>query len=154
MHSVTDEAAGADVKCKFGCQCTQCYLINSKRPLSDEPILIPPVSVSTNHFGTSGKYNDATSNKVPKRESAITWDEYFMSVAYLSAMRSKDPNTQVGACIVSPDKRIVGIGYNGFPRGCNDDDLPWARVADDPLDTKYPVCYSLSSNIIILVKII
>lgn len=74
-----------------------------------------------------------------KRTNNIGWDDYFMSIAFLSAMRSKDPSTQVGACIVSPDKRIVGIGYNGFPSGCSDDDLPWARVADDALDTKYPV---------------
>ena len=74
-----------------------------------------------------------------KRTDCICWDDYFMSVAFLSAMRSKDPSTQVGACIVSNDKRIVGIGYNGFPRGCSDDKLPWARVAEDALDTKYPV---------------
>ena len=59
-----------------------------------------------------------------------------MNIAYLSAMRSKDPSTQVGACIVNPDKRIVAIGYNGFPRGISDDNFPWARKADDPLDTK------------------
>jgi len=56
--------------------------------------------------------------KVQKRADVIDWDDYFMSVAYLSALRSKDPSTQVGACIVNEDKRIVGIGYNGFPRGC------------------------------------
>ena len=73
----------------------------------------------------------------------MSWDDYFMSVAFLSSMRSKDPSTQVGACIVSPDKRIVGIGYNGFPRGCSDDELPWAREAVSELDTKYPyVCHA------------
>ena len=71
-----------------------------------------------------------------KRNDYITWDEYFMGVAKLSAMRSKDPNTQVGACIVSPDHKILSMGYNGFPRGCSDDDFPWARVGD-PLDNKY-----------------
>ena len=66
-----------------------------------------------------------------------------MSIAFLSSMRSKDPNTQVGACIVNADKRIVGIGYNGFPRGCSDEELPWAREAENPLDTKYPyVCHA------------
>ncbi len=55
---------------------------------------------------------------VKKREDAISWDDYFMAVSFLSAMRSKDPSTQVGACVVNSDKRIVGIGYNGFPRGC------------------------------------
>mmetsp|Transcript_753 Transcript_753/g.2106 ORF Transcript_753/g.2106 Transcript_753/m.2106 type:complete len:522 (-) Transcript_753:480-2045(-) len=63
---------------------------------------------------------------VPKREGYLTWDDYFMAVASLSAQRSKDPHSQVGACIVDEDNRIVGIGYNGFPRGCPDDCLPWA----------------------------
>ncbi|KAF1329183.1 Deoxycytidylate deaminase, partial [Globisporangium splendens] len=74
-----------------------------------------------------------------KRQDYLSWDDYFMSVAFLSAMRSKDPSTQVGACIVSSEKKIVGIGYNGFPNGCNDDELPWARSSTSPLDTKYPV---------------
>ena len=55
----------------------------------------------------------------------ISWNEYFMGVALLSAKRSKDPNTQVGACIINQDKRIIGIGYNGFPMGCSDDEFPW-----------------------------
>ena len=81
--------------------------------------------------------------KAKKRDNVIQWDDYFMSVAYLSSMRSKDPSTQVGACIVNPENRIVGIGYNGFPTGCSDDDLPWDRVADSELDTKYPyVCHA------------
>ena len=81
--------------------------------------------------------------KVNKRRNYLPWEDYFMNIAYLSAMRSKDPSTQVGACIVNPDKRIVAIGYNGFPRGISDDDFPWARKADDPLDTKYPyVCHA------------
>ena len=66
-----------------------------------------------------------------------------MSVAFLSSMRSKDPSTQVGACIVNVDSRIIGIGYNGFPRGCGDDSLPWSRVGASELDTKYPyVCHA------------
>ena len=79
-----------------------------------------------------------------KRESYIDWDDYFMSVAMLSAFRSKDPNRQVGACIVDPQSsKIVGIGYNGFPWGCNDDSLPWARDAEKWEDTKYPyVCHA------------
>lgn len=77
-----------------------------------------------------------------KRIDHISWDEYFMGVAMLSAMRSKDPNTQVGACIVNKDKRIVGVGYNGFPTGCSDDELPWQREGDW-IDTKYPyVCHA------------
>ncbi|MGN0483191.1 MAG: deoxycytidylate deaminase [Lachnospiraceae bacterium] len=72
-----------------------------------------------------------------KREDYITWDEYFMGVASLSAMRSKDPNSQVGACIVSQDNKILSMGYNGFPIGCSDDEFPWAREGESPLDTKY-----------------
>ncbi|CAM9363077.1 unnamed protein product, partial [Heterosigma akashiwo] len=78
-----------------------------------------------------------------KRTDYISWDDYFMAVAFLSSMRSKDPSTQVGACIVNPEKKIVGIGYNGFPLGCGDDELPWARKAENELDTKYPyVCHA------------
>jgi len=72
-----------------------------------------------------------------KRQDYISWDEYFMGVAVLSAMRSKDPNTQVGACIVSKDNKILSMGYNGFPIGCSDDDFPWNREGDDPLENKY-----------------
>lgn len=71
-----------------------------------------------------------------KRQDYITWDEYFMGVAVLSGMRSKDPNTQVGACIVSQDNKILSMGYNGFPAGCSDDDFPWEREGK-PLETKY-----------------
>ena len=77
-----------------------------------------------------------------KRDDYISWEEYFMAVAQLSAKRSKDPSTQVGACIVNRTKRIIGIGYNGFPTGCSDDELPWSREGD-LLDTKYPyVCHA------------
>lgn len=77
-----------------------------------------------------------------KRSDVLSWDEYFMAVALLSAGRSKDPNTQVGACVANKQNRIVGVGYNGFPRGCSDDELPWAREGAF-LDTKYPyVCHA------------
>lgn len=72
-----------------------------------------------------------------KREGYISWDEYFMGVAILSGQRSKDPNTQVGCCIVSQDNKILSMGYNGLPIGCSDDEFPWDREGDDPLDTKY-----------------
>ena len=72
-----------------------------------------------------------------KRQDYISWDEYFMAVAKLAGMRSKDPNSQVGACIVSEDNKILSMGYNGFPIGCSDDEYPWAREGDDPLQTKY-----------------
>ena len=71
-----------------------------------------------------------------KREDYITWDEYFMSVAYLAGMRSKDPSSQVGACIVSEDNKILSMGYNGFPKNCSDDEFPWEREGDS-LNTKY-----------------
>lgn len=80
---------------------------------------------------------------MPKREDYISWDEYFMGVSLLSSMRSKDPSTQVGACIVSDDNKILSVGYNGFPRGCSDDEFPWERSADNTNDTKYPfVCHA------------
>ena len=72
-----------------------------------------------------------------KRTDYISWDEYFMAVAKLAGMRSKDPNSQVGSCIVSADNKILSIGYNGFPRGCSDDEFPWDREGT-PLMTKYP----------------
>ena len=72
-----------------------------------------------------------------KRRDYISWDEYFMGVSKLSGMRSKDPNTQVGACIVSDDNKILSMGYNGFPKGCSDDEFPWEREGGE-LETKYP----------------
>lgn len=79
---------------------------------------------------------------VKKRVDYISWDEYFMGVAILSAKRSKDPNTQVGACIVNKKNRIVGTGYNGLPSGCSDDDFPWDKQGEF-LETKYPyVCHA------------
>ena len=72
-----------------------------------------------------------------KRDGYISWDEYFMGVAKLSGMRSKDPNSQVGACIVSSDNKILSMGYNGFPMGCSDDEFPLAREGEDELDKKY-----------------
>ena len=79
---------------------------------------------------------------VGKRQGYLSWDEYFMAVAILSGQRSKDPNTQVGACVANERNKIVGVGYNGFPWGCSDDDLPWDREGSY-LDTKYPyVCHA------------
>ncbi|MDO4476335.1 MAG: dCMP deaminase family protein [Lachnospiraceae bacterium] len=72
-----------------------------------------------------------------KRAEYISWDEYFMGVASLSAMRSKDPNTQVGACIVSPENKILSMGYNGMPIGCSDDEYPWDREGENELEKKY-----------------
>ena len=77
-----------------------------------------------------------------KRRDYISWDEYFMGVSMLSGMRYKDPNTQVGACIVNESNKIMSVGYNGFPVGCDDDVFPWDRVGDE-LETKYAyVCHA------------
>ncbi len=79
---------------------------------------------------------------MPKRSDYISWDEYFMGIALLSAMRSKDPSTQVGACIVNAQNKIMSVGYNGLPLGCGDDDFPWEREGDE-FNTKYPyVCHA------------
>nr|XP_027086058.1 deoxycytidylate deaminase isoform X1 [Coffea arabica] len=80
-----------------------------------------------------------------RRKGYLSWDDYFMAIAFLSAERSKDPNRQVGACLVSQNGIILGIGYNGFPRGCSDDMLPWSKKSKNgnPLETKYPyVCHA------------
>jgi len=95
-----------------------------------------PPSHPTSRFEIKKKKNS---------RSYLSWDDYFMALAFLSAQRSKDPNKQVGACIVSPDRIILGIGYNGFPRGCADSKLPWAKkaVSGGALATKYPyVCHA------------
>lgn len=77
-----------------------------------------------------------------KRLNYLTWDEYFIALAKLTAMRSKDPSTQVGACIVSADNRILSVGYNGAPNGFDDDNFPWNRQGEN-LETKYPyVCHA------------
>lgn len=86
------------------------------------------------------------------RKNYINWDDYFMGIAVLSAMRSKDPNTQVGACIVNEEKRIVGVGYNGFPKGCEDSEFPWEREGEF-LETKYPyVCHAELNAILNSIK--
>lgn len=82
------------------------------------------------------------------RKDVLSWDQYFMGMAHLSAMRSKDPNTRVGACIVNPQKRVVGLGYNGFPYGCEDDEFPWERDGEF-LDTKYPYVVHAELNAIL-----
>ena len=84
-----------------------------------------------------------------KRKDYISSDEYFMGVALLSGMRSKDPGTQVGACIVSQDNKILSMGYNGFPKGCDDDDFPWARTAETANETKYPFVTHAELNAIL-----
>ena len=81
-----------------------------------------------------------------KRTDYISWDEYFMGVAMLAARRSKDPSTQVGACIVSQDNIIISTGYNGMPKGCSDDEFPWGREGEE---TKYPYVVHAELNAIL-----
>ena len=83
-----------------------------------------------------------------KREGYLAWDEYFMGLAFLSSMRSKDPSTQVGACIIDEDKKIIGIGYNGFPIGSSDDNMPWGKEGN-ALNTKYPYVVHAELNAIL-----
>lgn len=83
-----------------------------------------------------------------KRKDYLDWDTYFMGIAMLSAQRSKDPSTQVGACIVM-DKKVCGIGYNGMPNGCSDDEFPWSREASLSNDTKYPYVVHAELNAIL-----
>ncbi|KAL8159219.1 hypothetical protein V2J09_000756 [Rumex salicifolius] len=100
----------------------------------------PPSNGSSNGGGAKQSPFDPS-----KRKGYVSWDDYFMAIAFLSAQRSKDPNRQVGACLVSQNGVILGIGYNGFPRGCSDDKLPWSKKSKsgDPLETKYPyVCHA------------
>ena len=113
--------------------------------------------MSTESGDTLTNGHDSANQSVRKRQEYLEWADYFMGVARLSAQRSKDPNTQVGACIVAPDNKIVGIGYNGMPTGksdvnvwihyyivsgCDDDLLPWAREGPE-LDTKYAyICHA------------
>ena len=84
-----------------------------------------------------------------KRTDYISWDEYFMGIAMLAAKRSKDPNTQVGACIVSPDNIIISTGYNGMPKGCSDDEFPWDRSGENEAATKYPYVVHAELNAIL-----
>jgi len=83
-----------------------------------------------------------------KREGYISWDEYFMGVALLAAERSKDPSTQVGACIVDDQNRILSTGYNGFPQGCSDDEFPWNRDENEG-ETKYQFVVHAELNAIL-----
>ena len=81
--------------------------------------------------------------KIMKLEQPLSWDQYFMSIAILSACRSKDPVTKVGACIVSNRNHVLALGYNGMPTGCDDEKMPWGKDANSILETKYPyVCHA------------
>ncbi|XP_046970669.1 deoxycytidylate deaminase [Vanessa cardui] len=100
------------------------------------------------------KFEDLSLNKdqpssQKKREGYISWKEYFMAIAFLAAKRSKDPSYQVGACVVNKENKILGIGYNGFPNGCNDDEFPWGKNTSSPLDSKFLyVCHAEMNAIV------
>ena len=83
-----------------------------------------------------------------KRNNVLSWESYFMGIAHLSALRSKDPNTQVGAVIVDEDKKVVSIGYNGFPKGCDDDTYPWTSEGST-LESKYAYVVHAELNAIL-----
>lgn len=84
-----------------------------------------------------------------KRKDYLTWEEYFMALAEVSAKRSKDPVTQVGACIVNDKHRVISLGYNGFPIGCSDDEFPWGKDETDPTNSKYQYVVHAELNAIL-----
>ncbi|XP_023948960.1 deoxycytidylate deaminase [Bicyclus anynana] len=98
---------------------------------------------------TSNSFREDSQTKTQKkRDDYLEWKDYFMAVAVLAAKRSKDPNCQVGACIVK-DLKIVGVGYNGMPSGCSDDEFPWGKEVSNPLDEKsLYVCHAEMNAII------
>jgi len=124
------------------------YTATKGKPQNPPPPRGEPLPVNGS---TSGSPPAQDPYKITKREGFISWDDYFMAIAFLSAERSKDPNRQVGACLVSQEGIILGIGYNGFPRGCSDDKLPWAKksASGDPLETKYPYVVHAEVNAIL-----
>jgi len=124
------------------------YTAINGKPQNPPPPRGEPLPVNGS---TSGSPPAQDPYKITKREGFISWDDYFMAIAFLSAERSKDPNRQVGACLVSQEGIILGIGYNGFPRGCSDDKLPWAKKSarGDPLETKYPYVVHAEVNAIL-----
>lgn len=114
-----------------GCDCpTPSPGATNNAPTSHSPYsLATPMSRDQirNLLLEEADYDCEGEKDTPKRDKYLSWDDYFMAVAFLSAKRSKDPATPTGACIVDQEYRVIGIGYNGFPRGCPDDALPWAQ---------------------------
>lgn len=88
-------------------------------------------------------------NVLSQKKDILSWDETFMGIASVVKLRSKDPSTQVGACIVGPDKRILSVGYNGAPNKFPDSRFPWGKTAENPLDTKYPYVVHAERNAIL-----
>ena len=125
--------------------------LNSVENLLDSEEQCSKSDVKSSKTGTAphNSHHQTSAACTSKRANYISWDEYFMSVAMLSAQRSKDPNRQVGACVVNCKNKIVGVGYNGFPIGCSDDAFPWGKLGDSDLDTKYPyVCHAEMNAIV------
>ena len=87
-----------------------------------------------------------------KRDNYLSWEKYFIGIAQLTAKRSKDPSTQVGCCIVDSDNRILSLGYNGFPRGCSDDEFPWDKNNEKSEDNKYSYVVHSELNAILNYK--
>ncbi|KAK1121752.1 hypothetical protein K0M31_010063 [Melipona bicolor] len=99
--------------------------------------------MASNEIAEKANSESYITEQTGKRENYLDWDNYFMAMAFLSAKRSKDPVTQVGACIVNEEKQIVSVGYNGMPTGCNDDIFPWSKDSVDPLERKtFYVCHA------------
>ena len=109
---------------------------------------IRSVAITPRIFVRSPNGDRMETKMADKRKDYITWDDYFMGVALLAAERSKDPNTQVGACIVDSDNRILSTGYNGFPHGCSDDEFPWNRNEAEG-ETKYQFVVHAELNAIL-----
>lgn len=102
----------------------------------DELNSVKPAEAENNSTQTSRDINK-------KRDNYLSWKDYFMAIAFLAAKRSKDPCTQVGACIINKDKKIVGVGYNGMPTGCSDDEFSWKKGKVAKQETKHLyVCHA------------
>jgi len=125
-------------------------LIVNKHPTKNSQRSVKPLDILEQHEILMNEANyDCLQPTVQRRKGYLTWDDYFMAVACLSAQRSKDPNTQVGCCLVDENLRVIGIGYNGFPRGCSDEYLPWARNSALELNNKYPFVVHAEVNAIL-----
>lgn len=107
------------------------------------------IGLSTSSFVNTSELKNQIRFPTEKRKNYLKWEDYFMGVALISAQRSKDPVTQVGACIVNEDKKIVGLGYNGFPIGCSDDEFPWGKDKTDPMHSKHMYVVHAEENAIL-----
>eukprot|EP00559_Dactyliosolen_fragilissimus_P002703 CAMPEP_0184873338 /NCGR_PEP_ID=MMETSP0580-20130426/41786_1 /TAXON_ID=1118495 /ORGANISM="Dactyliosolen fragilissimus" /LENGTH=204 /DNA_ID=CAMNT_0027376235 /DNA_START=207 /DNA_END=821 /DNA_ORIENTATION=- len=144
LSSVSKVKDGENSKCNGSHNCTSSFIEENVPPQKGGHI--------AELLKKEANYDVNDNSYVKKRKGYLEWDEYFMSIAFLSAQRSKDPNEQSGAVIVDDDNRIVGIGYNGFPSGCSDDALPWAKAdanTEEILHTKNPFMCHAAVNAIL-----